>query len=50
MDNRAEYFDKVSLADAKRVAGRLYHAAELRFLVLGRPIAVTGDMTPPPID
>jgi zinc protease len=50
VDKRAGYFDKVSLADAKRVAARLYHAADLRFLVLGRPTGVTGTLPAPPID
>ena len=50
LDKRAECFDKVSLADARRVARRLYHAAELRFLVLGRPSGLVGDLTSPPID
>ena len=50
LEKRAEYFDKVSLADARRVARRLYHAADLRFLVLGRPAGLVGDLTSPPID
>jgi zinc protease len=50
VDKRAGYFDKVTIADARRVARRLYHAAELRFLVLGRPTGVTGTLPAPPID
>jgi zinc protease len=50
VDKRAGYFDKVSLADARRVARRLYHAQDLRFLVLGRPAGVTGDLAAPPIE
>lgn len=48
VDKRAGYLDGVSLADAKRVARRLYHAENLRFLVLGRPTGVTGTLPPPP--
>ena len=50
VDKRAEYFNKVTLADAKRVAGRLYHSAALRFLVLGRPTGVTSDLVLAPVD
>ena len=48
VDKRAGYFQAVSLADARRVARRLYHAEDLRFLVLGRPVAVTGTLPVPP--
>jgi len=48
VDKRAGYLQAVSLADAKRVARRLYHADDLRFLVLGRPVAVTGTLPVPP--
>ena len=48
VDKRAGYIQAVSLADAKRVARRLYHADDLRFLVLGRPVAVTGTLPVPP--
>ncbi len=50
VEKRAQYFDAVTLADARRVARRLYHAAALRFLVLGRPAGVSGDLPAPPID
>lgn len=48
VDKRAGYIQAVSLADAKRVARRLYHADDLRFLVLGRPVAVAGTLPVPP--
>jgi zinc protease len=50
VDKRAQHFDAVSLADAKRVARRLYHAEDLRFLVLGRPAGVSGNLPAPPIE
>ncbi len=50
VDKRAGHFDAVTLADAKRVAKRLYDAQALRFLVLGRPAGVAGDLVSPPID
>ena len=50
VDKRAGYFQSVTLADAKRVAKRLYDAAALRFLVLGRPAGVTGNLPAPPLD
>ena len=50
VDKRASYIDRVTLADAKRVARRLYHASALRFLVLGHPVGVKGDLAPPSID
>ena len=48
IDKRASYLDAVTLADAKRVARRLYLADNLRFLVLGQPAGVTGTLPPPP--
>jgi zinc protease len=48
IDKRASYLDGVTLADAKRVARRLYLADNLRFLVLGQPAGVTGTLPPPP--
>ena len=48
VDKRAGYLDAVSLDDARRVARRLYHAQNLRFLVMGRPTGVTGTLPPPP--
>ena len=48
VDRRAGYLQAVSLADAKRVAHRLYHAEDLRFLVLGKPTGVTGTLPLPP--
>jgi zinc protease len=50
VDKRAGYIDRVTLADAKRVARRLYDASALRFLVLGHPVSVKGDLAAPPID
>ena len=48
VDKRAGYLGAVSLADAKRVARRLYLAQDLRFLVLGRPTGVAGTLPLPP--
>ena len=47
IEKRATYLDGVTLADAKRVARRLYLADNLRFLVLGQPTGVTGTLPPP---
>jgi len=46
-EKRAALYRAVSLADAKRVARRLYDPAALRFLALGRPEGVTATLPAP---
>ncbi len=50
VDTRASYFDRVTLADARRVAHRLYHADALRFLLLGHPAGVASSLPVPPAE
>jgi zinc protease len=50
VERRAEHFARVSLADARHVAHRLYRADALRFLVIGRPDGVKGDLSAPPAE
>jgi len=47
VDKRAGFFEKVDLADAKRVARRLCDPAALRFLVLGAPTDVKPTLAGP---
>jgi zinc protease len=46
-EKRPALFAAVTLADAKRVAHRLYDPSALRFLVLGRPEGVTATLSSP---
>jgi zinc protease len=47
VDRRTDLFGRVTLADAARVALRLYRTDSLRFLVVGRPQGVTADLPAP---
>ena len=47
VDRRVGLFDRVTLADAARVARRLYRTDSLRFLVVGRPQGVAADLKAP---
>lgn len=50
VDRREALYQQVTLEDARRVAGRVYDTAALRFLVLGHPQGVTATLASPPAE
>ena len=50
IDRRVALFERVTLADAARVAKRLYRADSLRLLVVGKPHDLPGDLAPPALE
>jgi zinc protease len=47
VDHRADYFDRVTLEDARRVAHRLLDPAALTLVVVGRPDGLAAKTAPP---
>lgn len=50
IDRRVALFERVSLADAARVAKRLYRVDALRFLVVGKPQGIQAALNPPAME
>ena len=50
LERRNGLIDAITLADARRVAARLYDADKLTVVVIGHPEGITATRPPPPLD